>query len=191
MREKVEALKNDRRNQTLHGRASSDLDLENTGRFAKPHAVIGVDAPDYPQLPTSSPWHDDPVGPEEPLGYDINEVAVVGEKFEVEALGDPTKPEEINPSHFPPLGDVGSSPSDASCDDAAFPQGHRANPLDVSASEPALSRGGERPTSPWVSSSPSLLAAVDDPSGGAPAPSADVRAPAAIPTRPKPKPRRA
>jgi hypothetical protein len=93
MKEKEEILRNDRRASTMHGRASADLDLENTGRFAKPHAVIGVDgAPDYPRLP-SGPWADPvQVPPEEPLGYDINEAPIVGEAFE---LGEAVTPSAL------------------------------------------------------------------------------------------------
>jgi hypothetical protein len=79
----AEILKNDLRNQTMHSRASADLDLENTGRFAKPNIVIGVDGAQYPRLPASSPWHDDPVPTEESLGYDINAVEAQAEPHEI------------------------------------------------------------------------------------------------------------
>jgi hypothetical protein len=82
-REREHVLRNDARARTMHGRANAELDLENTGRFSKPHTVIGVDAPDYPRLP-SGPWADPvQIPPEEPLGYDISEVPIVGEAFEV------------------------------------------------------------------------------------------------------------
>ena len=79
--ERQRILQNDRRANTFAGRTSSDLDLENIGRHAKLNTVIGLDAIEYPRLPTSSPFANDPVPPEEPLGYDINEAPIVGEEF--------------------------------------------------------------------------------------------------------------
>jgi hypothetical protein len=146
-KERAEVLRNDRRNQTLHGRASSDLDLENSGRFAKPHAVIGVDAPDYPKLPASSPWHHDPVPPEEPIGVSIDAHEPVGEIGEIQASLDDTAAKIFADVPAPPrLSDAGavvsSSSIDAltSCDDALQPQ-HRLIPADASAVEPASSLG--------------------------------------------------
>ena len=56
------------------------------GRWAKPTQVSGKDpATLYPKLPTTSPWSNDPVPPEAPLGIDISEPPIVGESWEVEA----------------------------------------------------------------------------------------------------------
>jgi hypothetical protein len=96
--ERAETLQNDKavqRANTFAGRAQAEAD-EIQGRWAQEHkaTVIGSDgAPTYPQLPASSPWHDvvEPVEP--PLGFDVNAVEAVGEKFEIEALGDVTTPE--------------------------------------------------------------------------------------------------
>jgi len=93
MKEKKETLLNDQRvrndlRNTLHGRASADLDLENTGRHAKHNTVVTGGA-DYPRLPEASPWHHDPVPPEAPLGIDVNALEPVGTEREVQAsLGD-------------------------------------------------------------------------------------------------------
>jgi hypothetical protein len=93
--ERAETLENDRRVQrdTFHTRANAELDLENSGRFSKPHAVIGLDSVEYPTLPENS-WTNDPTPTEPPLGIDVNAMEPVGESFEVaaslEALGDAT-----------------------------------------------------------------------------------------------------
>jgi hypothetical protein len=87
MKEKEEVLRNDRHASTYAGRAQAELDLENVGRHAKPNTVIGVGAPEYPRLPENS-WTNDPTGVEPPLNIDVNAVEAVGEKFEIEELGD-------------------------------------------------------------------------------------------------------
>jgi hypothetical protein len=76
-------LRNDARAQTLSGRGSADLDLENSGRFSKPHTVIGTTAgpPEYPAGPN---WSADPTGVEPPLGYAIDQHEAVGEPSEIE-----------------------------------------------------------------------------------------------------------
>jgi hypothetical protein len=58
------------------------------GRWQKqvPTQVSGKDpATLYPKLPTSSPWANDPVPPEEPLGIDVSEPVITGEPHELEA----------------------------------------------------------------------------------------------------------
>jgi hypothetical protein len=59
------------------------------GRFARltPAAVTGATPiPQVPRLPASSPWSSgDPVGPEPPLGLDVNAVEPVGIAPEIEA----------------------------------------------------------------------------------------------------------
>jgi len=77
MKEKQQVLRD-----TMFSRAKADLDLENQGRHAKPTAVGGVE---YPRLPSSSPWHQDPVPNEEAYGEDISQAPIVGEVSEVNA----------------------------------------------------------------------------------------------------------
>jgi hypothetical protein len=118
-RKRAEVLRND----TFQSRAQAEAD-EVRGRFAQHEKseVIGTAASvQYPALPTSSPWHDTVVPPEEPLGFAIDTQEPVGEYGEIQAS----------------LANALATASE--------------NPADVSAVE----RGGERPTSPWVSSSPS------------------------------------
>jgi hypothetical protein len=116
-RERADILKNDLRQNTMHGRASAELDLENTGRFAKPHALIGEGAPEYPRLPENS-WTNDPTGVEPSLGIDVNAVEPCGEKFEIEALGDATTETVVDQSVASPLAaavassEVSASPAD-------------------------------------------------------------------------------
>jgi hypothetical protein len=92
MKEKEEVLRNEARANTYAGRAQAELDLENVGRHARSIDITGKwDGPNrHPFLPASSPWSvdHDPVPPEEPLGYDINQVPIVGEPHEIQALGD-------------------------------------------------------------------------------------------------------
>jgi hypothetical protein len=40
---------------------------------------------EYPALPSNSPWHHDPVPPEEPLGVDLSAAPIVGEPHEIAA----------------------------------------------------------------------------------------------------------
>jgi hypothetical protein len=67
---------------TFHSRTHD----ESGGRWQKqtPTNVIGSSPVSYPRLPASSPWANDPVPPEEPLGIDVTEAPIVGESFEVE-----------------------------------------------------------------------------------------------------------
>ena len=59
---------------TYLARAQADTDLAAGGRFKNqnPTEVVGV--PQYPAQPANSPWHHDPVLPEEPLGIDVNKM---------------------------------------------------------------------------------------------------------------------
>src|SRR5262249_27697905 len=65
---------------TYFSRAIAEAE-PSSGRFANidRSTVTAAGGPRYPELPTSSPWHSDPVPPEVPLGFDINEVPAVGE----------------------------------------------------------------------------------------------------------------
>jgi hypothetical protein len=76
---KVEA---DRAINTLRA-MSSVLDPPAGGRFAKPSPPVDP-AKLYAPLPASSPWHSDPVPNEEPLGFSVEDMPVMGEPFEVE-----------------------------------------------------------------------------------------------------------
>jgi hypothetical protein len=96
--------------------AASESDLVG-GRYATEsrQRVVGAPAFRYPDLPSSSPWHNDPVPAEEPLGVDLGAAPVVGEVFEVEkSLAESQSGEGINlaspPSASSPCGDVQRSP---------------------------------------------------------------------------------
>ena len=89
-KERAEVLKNDRAVQK--NTFLSHTHSEEGGRYAKPQTVIG--ATPTVQYPRAAPnWSVDPTGVEPPLGIDVNTVEPCGEKFEIEALGDPTTPE--------------------------------------------------------------------------------------------------
>jgi hypothetical protein len=72
----------DQPRETLLGKAQVRAVLEQEelglgGRFARlvPTVVVGAaPMPSYPGLPKASPWHSDPVGPEEPLGFSVDEL---------------------------------------------------------------------------------------------------------------------
>ena len=74
-KEKRETLHKD----TFFNRAQSDLD-EAGGRFAKQSkaTIIGSGPVSYPTQPIDSPWGSDPVPPEEPLGYSIDDLGLEG-----------------------------------------------------------------------------------------------------------------
>jgi hypothetical protein len=64
---------------------AGDVELELGGRFAKltPTTVTGSDpVSKVPRQPEGSPWANDPLGTEPPLGIDVNAVEVVGEPHE-------------------------------------------------------------------------------------------------------------
>jgi hypothetical protein len=66
---------------TYYERAQADQQLERQGRFA------GVNPPlqEWPKLP-SGPWSGaDPVGPEPPLGFSVNDQEPVGSYQEIQA----------------------------------------------------------------------------------------------------------
>jgi hypothetical protein len=90
MKEKEAVLRNDQRANTFAGRAQAEAD-EIQGRWAQEHkaTVIGAGPVQYPRLPENS-WTNDPTGVEPSLGIDVNTVEPCGEKFEIDAIGDPT-----------------------------------------------------------------------------------------------------
>ena len=69
---------------TLHTRAVAEANMIG-GRWATESQtrVVGSGV-EYPQLPPDSPWRDDPVPVEPPLGINVDEMVPVGEAFEVE-----------------------------------------------------------------------------------------------------------
>jgi hypothetical protein len=101
---------------TYHGFAVAEAS-EHRGRFAAINeaVVVGHAAqPSYPRLPESSPWHHDPVGPEEPLGFSVNALEPSATPaFLVEATGpasDADAPSVVVPSTNEQHGvDVGPS----------------------------------------------------------------------------------
>lgn len=60
--------------------AQADADMAAGGRFKKQTETLitGVGVPQYPRQPSNSPWHSDPVPPEEPLGYSIDALPELG-----------------------------------------------------------------------------------------------------------------
>jgi hypothetical protein len=88
MKEKLDVLFAE--NAKRHKDASTFLDHTHSdegGRFAKQQMVIGSAAEagkQYPKLPTSSPWADNPVGVEPPYDGDMS-APIVGEPHEIEA----------------------------------------------------------------------------------------------------------
>jgi hypothetical protein len=46
------------------------------GRFRKPGTVVGNSPVSYPAQPPTSPWHEDLVPPEPPLGYSVNDLGL-------------------------------------------------------------------------------------------------------------------
>jgi hypothetical protein len=79
--EREAMLKLDRRNNTMHGRALTELDQLMQGRFSKPTEVVGTEPPIYP---AAAAWTQDHLPPEPPLGFDVSAVEPVGEPFEIE-----------------------------------------------------------------------------------------------------------
>jgi hypothetical protein len=99
---------------TYHQFAASEAGAVG-GRFAaeSKQRVVGSGPVAYPQLPETSPWHNDPVPAEEPLGVDINMVEAVGTYAEIEkSLAESQSGEGINQAS-PPNGlpnDEGRAP---------------------------------------------------------------------------------
>jgi hypothetical protein len=87
LKDKLDVLRNEkllREAGTYHEIASADADQDRGGRFSgltRP-SVIGSSPISYPQMPENNPWRCDPVPPEMPLGYAINDQEATGEKWE-------------------------------------------------------------------------------------------------------------
>jgi hypothetical protein len=95
--ERAAILKNDLRQNTLLGRAASELFMEERGRFAKPSVVIAdAGAPTYP---SAAPWTQSHVPDEPPLGFDVNAIEPVGEHFELEIEIERSRASSVAASH--------------------------------------------------------------------------------------------
>jgi hypothetical protein len=90
-KQKRETLENDRlvRQASTYFHHAQSIDLELSGRYSKltPTSVTGsTPGPIYPQQSETSPANQAALtGPEAPLGYDINAIDPVGERWEQEA----------------------------------------------------------------------------------------------------------
>jgi hypothetical protein len=84
--ERRRIMADDRRaKSTYHSQAIGSIDEERGGRYAtsgSKQTVIGSSPIAYPQQPSTSPWHHDPIGTEPPLGYSVDAIEPVGEVFE-------------------------------------------------------------------------------------------------------------
>jgi hypothetical protein len=105
------------------GAAEAD---EPRGRFKNTGGattVIGATPlPQYPELPTNSPWHHDPVPPEEPLGFGIDEMVPLEPPTVGLAVGTDGSTSDAPPEAASPQlseRDVGPSSSREQGDDAA------------------------------------------------------------------------
>jgi hypothetical protein len=66
------------------------LDPAPSGRWAKPIQKTGQDPTTlYPAQPPDSPWHHDPVPPENSLGYSVEDMEPVGQPGEIERVASP------------------------------------------------------------------------------------------------------
>jgi hypothetical protein len=112
--ERRRILDNDRKASTYSRIAQSEAEDLAGGRYAamgKPSVTGTTPAIRYPVQPPNSPWASDLLGPEPPLGIDINAMQPVGEPHEVKASErtepapaaiDP-EPAPINPSTANPI----------------------------------------------------------------------------------------
>jgi hypothetical protein len=95
-REKRRILAEDRQvRSTYLQHAESAVDEDRGGRYAATGSsprVIGASPISYPQQPTNSPWHHDPVGDEPSLGYSVEDHDAVGERHERAGSAVPVEP---------------------------------------------------------------------------------------------------
>ena len=80
---KAAILKNDVRQNTLLGRAATELLMEERGRFARQAKITASEA--APFAYPGAPWTQNHLGQEAPLGFDVNAIEPVGEQFEIES----------------------------------------------------------------------------------------------------------
>jgi hypothetical protein len=90
-------LENDRevRASTYLQQAQANVDEDRGGRYAATGSsprVTGASPISYPQQPSNSPWHHDPVGDEPPLGYSVEDHDAVGERHERAGSAVPVEP---------------------------------------------------------------------------------------------------
>jgi hypothetical protein len=81
-----QALRNAQRKRDA-GTFLSHTHSDEGGRYSKPQQIVGsAPVPEYPRQPDGSFSNQAAVvGPEESLGFDINETPIVGESWEIEA----------------------------------------------------------------------------------------------------------
>jgi hypothetical protein len=162
--EKLETLFQDQtlRNAERRKNASTFSQLANSeanadaGRFAainKANVVGAKPVPDYPNQPANSFSNQAAVvGPEEPLGFDVNETPVVGESWEVDASIEHAAQEASPTSSLDadaPLVEAGSSVAHHDVERPPNPQpaetSQQADPLPDKASQQSL-RSRRKPT---------------------------------------------
>src|SRR6516164_3766724 len=98
-REKRRILAENRqvRASTYLQQAQANIDEDRGGRYAaieKPATVVGTGpgSISYPQQPSNSPWANDPIGLEPPLGFSVEDHDPVGELYERGASAAPVEP---------------------------------------------------------------------------------------------------
>jgi hypothetical protein len=126
--ERRAALRNDRRVReatTFNRFAIGEADIVGGRYSAISKNIVTEGPPAYPALPPGSPFASDPVGPEAPLGFPIDEHESVGTAQEIEAsLGDPLGGNDQHaverpgdggaPSRLPPSATSDAAPSPSS-----------------------------------------------------------------------------
>ena len=155
--EREAVLRNDQRAATMQGRAQAEAD-DVRGRWAeinKSNVVGATPTVQYPRLP-SGPWADPvQIPPEEPLGYDINEVPICGEPHELTALDDTPNATIVADVAASPCGEVVVSSSeveamgDATTEavaQSALPLAAAVAPSEVNASPADVERAPAIPT---------------------------------------------
>jgi hypothetical protein len=87
---------------TFFSRAQADADLGAQGRFKKETMTKVTGVPRYPQQPTNSPWHDNPVPYDavtDQLGFAVNAIEPVGTEKEIQSsLGGSSSSLAVSPS---------------------------------------------------------------------------------------------
>jgi hypothetical protein len=84
--ERKRVIENDRKASSYMAHAATNVDEDRGGRYAaigSSPRVIGAAPVSYPTQPEGSPWHSDPVPPEMPLGFSVEDHDPVGEKHEL------------------------------------------------------------------------------------------------------------
>jgi hypothetical protein len=127
-KERVEILKEERRQNTMLGRSQLDL-LELGGRYKRQSQVIGTEPPIYP---AASSWTEQDPGLEPVLGYSIQDQEAVGTQAEIAASLERSRASagSLTTTHddrastlLPPLADVVRSTGDDAGGRKASPAG--------------------------------------------------------------------